>query len=258
MKHPIPTIFLAGDSTVQSYTANKAPQTGWGQTLIHFFCKDQSYKEYHSPFCTFPEATCYEAEHIRIDNRAMAGRSSRTFLEEGRLDDLLLSAKPGDYLFIQFGHNDANQNKPERYVSVSDFPDFLMNFVEDAKSRQVTCVLVTPIVMREYEYNGQLAISFPVYRDAMLQLSVKQHLPLIDLGLLTKTHCENLGSEACKFLFLWVSPGQYPSSTHTNGTQDNAHLQYEGAMEFARLLASGIRDYTTDDQLDDLKLLLSQ
>ena len=111
---------------------------------------------------------CYENRHVIVDNCAMGGRSSKTFREEGRLDDIRKHIKSGDYLVIQFGHNDASASKPERYVPVEEFENSLMEYVDTAKKAGATAVLVSSITLRpcsETMGNGEaLSASEDVYK----------------------------------------------------------------------------------------------
>ena len=219
-------IYLAGDSTVQSFDAVKMPYfTGWGQVLIEVLGSG-SQKEVCYPEKDFPQVAVYENDAVVIHNYAMAGRSSKTFLEEGRFDPMLSKLQEGDYLLLQFGHNDANQEKTERYLNPRDYQKKLMEMISPAREKGVICVLVSPIAMRDFDDDGHCKISFPEYRSAMMELAERENLLFLDLGKATAELCSRLGSEECKKLFLWVE-----------GREDNAHLQRRGAVEFATLLA---------------------
>lgn len=219
-------IFLAGDSTVQSFDAEKMPYfTGWGQVLIEVLGSGDR-KPAVYPEKDFPQVTVYENEDVVIHNYAMAGRSSKTFLEEGRFTPMLWRMKEGDYLFLQFGHNDANKEKPERYLTPEDYQEKLMEMIAPAREKGVKCALVSPIAMREFDEEGRCKISFPQYRQAMQELAVREKVYFLDLGRATAELCSRLGAEECKKLFLWV-----------DGREDNAHLQRRGALEFAKLFS---------------------
>ena len=105
------TIHVVGDSTVQTYKDNVYPQTGWGQVIGYFF----------------------DGARVKVNNAALGGRSSRTFIEEGRLDGALQSAQKGDFLFVQFGHNDRDYSKAARYVDPKDFPGYIQKYVDAGK-----------------------------------------------------------------------------------------------------------------------------
>lgn len=248
------TVFLAGDSTVQSYTGEYAPQYGWGQLLHRYFRGNGAVRSFPSPGSRFPQAVCYDLGEFCIDNRAMAGRSSRSFREEGRLEDIGGQLQSGDFLLAQFAHNDANREKAERYVAVEDFAGSLMPYVELCRKKGAVCVFVTAIAMRCFGEDGKSCpVSFPEYRERMISLAAAEDIPLLDLGAATAAYCGKLGPEKTKELFLWVEPGAYPGSVYAAGTQDNAHLQRAGADAFAGLAAQEILNYNKDDRLDFLK-----
>lgn len=188
----LPTIYLAGDSTVQTYKKEAYPQMGWGQKL--------------SDFISCP-----------IVNHAMAARSSKTFIEEGRLSSILENIRQGDYLILQFGHNDANVSKPERYLPPEDFPSYLMHYIRGAREKRAQSILVTPIAQRILGNNGFFEPSFPLYRNAMITLAQRESLPMIDLGLLSSNHLNTLTQEESKKLYM----------------PDDSHLQEYGAYVYA-------------------------
>lgn len=251
-------IFLAGDSTMQSYGASAEPQTGWGQVWYQFLKGHEDCRIYHSPDSIFSQAMSYELEDVVIDNRAMAARSSRSFREEGRLADIEAGIEAGDYLLVQFAHNDANKGKAERYVSAEEFGNSLYPYLELCRRKGAVLVLLTAIAMRNCEEStdGSFQISFPEYREAMIRFAEKENVVLLDMGRATTEYCQKIGGEACKKLFLWTEPGEYPNSSHSGGTKDNAHLQREGAVVFAGILTGLVREYHADGRLDEIKALL--
>ena len=283
-----PTIFLAGDSTVQSYGKERAPLTGWGMALHEYF-QEKTTRRAAASDSRFEQAVLYETDGVFIDNRAMAGRSCRSFFDEGRLDDIENSMREGDYLFAQFAHNDANKAKEERYVTPDQYEDYLLRYDAAAMRHKAQLVLVTAIAMRSFgdgedrvydvgekvlkqavpeagkeipekktreaHGEGYCEISFPEYRDRMLSMAQKYDIPLLDLGLATAKYCSMLGPEKTKEIFLWTAPGEYPA--YPEGKEDNAHLKLKGAEEFARILAGLIAGWDKDARLDALKRWLA-
>lgn len=242
-----PTIYLASDSTVQTYDSNYYPQTGWGETLALFFGGDVVERECED--CNYSQAQTYEAANVIVENRAIGGRSSRSFVEEGKLDDLLEDIKPGDYLFVQWGHNDSTYSRPNRYVSSEDFEEWIQYYIDGALQRGATPVLVTPVA--RYSYNtdadGNLTSfvsNFEAYRQVMLTMASEQNIPLIDLTARSIELCNSFGIEGAKSLFLWVAAGEYPDGAYAGGASDSTHLQYYGAYKFAQCVAKGIQEST--------------
>lgn len=232
-----PTIFLASDSTVQTYEDYYDPQTGWGEALHNFFgnyigegpCED----------CNYNQSRSYETDQVIIENRAIGGRSSRSFIEEGKLDDLLEDVKPGDYLLVQWGHNDATSSRPNRYVSPEDFGKWIQYYIEGAKQRGAACILVTPAARYSYNADGTFNENFKAYGDVMRTIAAQENIPLADLSAASIALCESFGIEGAKSLFLWVEPGEYEGA-YAGGATDSTHLQYYGAYKFAQCVAAEI------------------
>lgn len=232
-----PTIFLASDSTVQTYEDYYDPQTGWGEALHNFFgnyigegpCED----------CNYNQSRSYETDQVIIENRAIGGRSSRSFIEEGKLDDLLEDVKPGDYLLVQWGHNDATSSRPNRYVSPEDFGKWIKYYIDGAKQRGAVCILVTPAARYSYNADGTFNENFKAYGDVMRTIAAQENIPLADLSAASIALCENFGIEGAKSLFLWVEPGEYEGA-YAGGATDSTHLQYYGAYKFAQCVAAEI------------------
>ncbi|WP_432104163.1 GDSL-type esterase/lipase family protein [Streptomyces sp. bgisy091] len=216
------TVYLAGDSTMQTYDPYWVPQAGWGQELGRYLSDD-----------------------VTVENHAIGGRSSRTFVEEGRLDAILDKIEPGDYLFVQFGHNDASVSRPERYTSPADYKEFLRNdYIEGARERGATPVVVTPVSRRSYNSTtGEFNVSFPEYVEAAKAVAAEEDVPLVDLSASSRAYLNTIGPEEAKSVFLHVPAGVYPN--RPNGTADDTHFQEYGAIQMARLVADDVSDLNT-------------
>ena len=248
-----PTIYIASDSTVQTYDEYYYPQTGWGQVLAMFF-DDGDINEYEAENCTYSQAQCYETENVIVENRAIGGRSSSSFVSEGKLDDLLEDIKPGDYLLIQWGHNDATYSRPNRYVSATadndgdgtyDFEQWLQYYIDGAIQRGATPVLVTPVARYSYttDSDGNLisyASNFEAYRQVMIKMSQEQGIALVDLTQRSIDVANSFGIDGGKSLWLWVNAGDYTTGAYAGGASDSTHLQYYGAYKFAQQVAKGL------------------
>lgn len=226
----VPTTYLTGDSTVQTYDATAyAPQAGWGQMLGRFLSDD-----------------------VAVKNHAIGGRSSKNFLTQGRLDEVLRSIRPGDYLFAQFGHNDATQGVDDRYASPADYKEYLRTYVLGARQRGATPVLVTPVSRRNFDpATGLFRVSFPEYVEKMTELAAEEDVPLVDLSASSRAYLDEIGPEAAKAVFLHVDPGVFPN--RPAGTVDDTHFQEYGAIQMARLVAQGLRtlDIPLADEVTD-------
>ncbi|MGW4026728.1 GDSL-type esterase/lipase family protein [Streptomyces sp. NPDC005009] len=216
------TVYLAGDSTVQSYDPYWVPQAGWGQVLDRYLSDD-----------------------VTVENHAIGGRSSRTFIEQGRLDAILNEMEPGDYLFVQFGHNDASVNIPERYTSPEDYKEFLRtDYIAGARERGAVPVIVTPVSRRSYNSStGRFNVSFPEYVEAAKAVAAEEHVPLVDLSASSRAYLDTIGPEEAKSVFLHVPAGVYPN--RPNGTADDTHFQEYGAIQMARLVAQDVSGLDT-------------
>lgn len=236
------TIHLAGDSTVCDWDAIRGvgyyePQAGWGQMLYRYF-----------------------DDTIVVKNGAISGYSSKTFYQGcvakndnvRHLDELLKDAKEGDYLLVQFGHNDSSKpteqqkvDRPdvvERYVTPEEYKDYLSKYVEDARAKGVIPVLVTPCARFSY-HNGEFKTNFAEYIDAMKELAAEKQVLLVDLDEKSRAYYTELGEEGVKDVFLFCEPGQYPDSYYAkNGAEDKTHFQKFGAIQLARMVAEGLKE----------------
>lgn len=254
-KREKPHIFLVSDSTVQSYEKRSYPQTGWGQVLCEFFRGAEQ--------CLTGVVKCngqkvgksYELPDLVIENRAIAGRSARSFYDEGRLDQIMEELCPGDYMLVQFAHNDDNALRPNRYIAPEEFPIFLKRYLDACERRGAQCVFVTPVTMMVTGEDGRFKIAFHNYREKMIELAQEYHVPLLDLGERSTAYLNEIGMEKSKQIYLWAKEGEYPDSTYAGGVSDRAHLQEYGARIYASFVVKLIMDYSADDKLDTLKKL---
>ncbi len=211
------TIYICGDSTAASYKPEQAPITGWGQALPQFL------------------------PGIRIENRAMAGRSSKSFLAEGRLQKIESEIQQGDLLLVQFTHNDASDlvwRHTEPWVS---FYHTLEIYVDTAMLHGARPVLLTPICLRSWQ-DGQLKGSHGQYPDVIRALAAQRNVPLIDLYEKSLQMVSDAGETGSRRLYMHVEKGVYPG--YPNGSRDDAHTQRAGAEAYARFVAEALREYT--------------
>jgi len=221
----VPTVYLAGDSTVASYAPSQYPLTGWGQVLPEFLDAG-----------------------VRVDNRAIGGRSAKSYVLEGHLDRLLADIKAGDYLFVQFGHNDkqstdnlcsVNQTYCNRHTDpYTSFKEYLTKYIVGAREHGATPVLVTPMGRRSYDDKGQFLNDFYDYAQAMKQLSAEYDVPLVDLNSRSIAFYTRIGVPATEEIFLYCDPGE--CENYQTGKEDNVHFQEYGARWLARFVAEGI------------------
>jgi len=204
------TVFTIGDSTMANKKAEVAPETGWCQV--------------------FP---AFVDDRVEIKNRAVNGRSTKNFISEGRWKSVLDSLKPGDYVFIQFGHNDAKIQDSTRYAEpFTTYRKNLERFVSESREKGATPILFTSIVRRKFE-NGFLTDTHGSYPVVVRQVAAEMKVQLVDLQFLTAGAVTALGDEASKAIYLWTPP----TDKFPEGRKDDTHLKVEGANLVARLAA---------------------
>lgn len=250
-----PVIYLVSDSTVQSYEKRFYPQTGWGQVLYQFFKGAEEYKEYRSVHSSYSLCRTYELPQLVIENRSIGGRSAKSFYDEGKLDEVLEIIAPGDFMFVQFAHNDATAIRPNRYIAPEDFPFYIQRYIDACKKRGAQVVLVTPVAMRTCGDGEEFHISFAPYREKLIEMAEKQNIPLLDLGAESTAYLNQIGAEESKSIYLWLAEGEYPDGAYAAGVSDKAHLQEYGAKVYANMVSKLILAYDRDDRLDGLKAL---
>lgn len=220
-KNPI-TIFIAGDSTASNYEKDKYPMHGWGQVLGELF-----------------------DEGIKVENKATPGRSTKSFIDEGRLKEIEDTLIDGDYLFIQFGHNDEKIEDNTRYTEpFTTYKDNLKIFITTAQEKGSIPILLTSIARRHFDENGSLKNTHGDYLVAMMEVAIELDIPLIDLHKRTQELIISEGDETSKKYFMWLEPNQYDG--YPEGVKDNTHLNKLGATAIAKIALDGIRKLGLD------------
>jgi lysophospholipase L1-like esterase len=209
--HNEPTIYLAGDSTVvdQYYE----PWAAWGQMLPRFFLPG-----------------------VVIANHAESGETTRSFIGEHRLAKIMSIIKPGDYLFVQFTHNDMKPNA----VPLDDFKKLLVEYIDQTRAKGATPVLVTPMNRRTFDAEGHITNSFGGYPDAIREVAAQQKAALIDLNAMSRTLFDAIGPEGTLKVFMHYPAGSFPGQTAA--INDDTHFNSYGAYELARCIVRGIRE----------------
>ena len=208
------TVFVAGDSTAATYATADVPRAGWGQAL---------------PVFLRPE--------IAVVNAALSGASSKSFVDLGRLDQILAAIGPGDVLMVSFGHNDEKSDDPTRYTEPwTTFQEYLSLYLDGARAKKAHPILVTPVERRRFTAAGVPYLSHGEYPDSMRALAAETKTPLVDLTALSFDLWSELGPDATKEYFLWLAAGESPN--YPDGVSDNTHFQAHGAIEVARLVAN--------------------
>jgi len=212
------TIHLMGDSTMADKNlAGGNPERGWGMMFPN--CLDDS---------------------IQVVNYAQNGRSTKSFIDLGLWDKVKSGMKAGDYVFIQFGHNDSKESDPARYAAPwGAYQDNLRLFVQTAKAAGAHPVLLTPVARRWFKGGRLDRECHGDYPAAMKQVAQQEGVPLLDITTLTLDWIESLGDEASRPYFMWIEPGKYPACP--DGKQDNTHTVARGARKVADIVCSAVR-----------------
>ncbi len=209
----IPTVWLCGNSTVvdQDYE----PWASWGQMVTRWF----------------DDRVCFA-------NYAESGETASTFIAANRLKKILSLMKKGDYIFVEFGHNDQKQ-KFAGAGAYYNFATCLKTFVDEARKRGATPVFVTPTQRRSFDENGKIRETHADYPDAMRWVAKREGVQLIELHDMTRTFYEAMGVEPSKRAFVHYPAGTYPGQT--TAFADNTHFNPYGAYEISKMIVEGMK-----------------
>ena len=217
------SIYVVGDSTVQTYKDNVYPQTGWGQVLGHFF----------------------DASRVSVLNYAIGGRSSRTFIEEGRLDEVKGKLQNGDYLFVQFGHNDRDYSKAARYVEPSQFSGYIQKYVDAGKAKGANVVLVSPMNLNGSRNVFSTGSNNYDARGMMQTVAKNNKIPFVDLNMKSYNTYNNtykgMADYVTRYLYKKLEKGEYPN--FPDGVNDGTtHFQEMGSMGHAQMICEELEE----------------
>ena len=209
----VPTVYLAGDSTVVDQ--DKEPWAAWGQMLPLFI-----------------------TDKLSIANHAESGETIKSFLGERRWTKILTTLKAGDYVLIQFAHND--QKPGGGFVSIPEYKDLMKRFIAEAQAKGTSTILVTAMNRRNFDPDGKIKQTLGDYPQATRDVAAELHLGLIDLNAMSKTLFEAMGPDGTLKAFV-----HYPANTFPGQTvelKDDTHFNAYGAYELARAIVQSIRD----------------
>jgi lysophospholipase L1-like esterase len=210
-------IWMIGDSTMANKRPETAPETGWGMALQQFF-----------------------NEGAKVHNHAVNGRSSKSFLSEGRWKSVCDSLKPGDYVIIQFGHNDEKTDSIRHTDPFTTYKQILKKYIDEARSKEAYPIVCSPIVRRHFDTAGNLKDTHGDYIKAAREIAAETNTPYIDMEAKTRKLVAEAGPEKSKSLFLFCKPGEYIN--RPDGAQDSTHLNRDGARKVAGLFVDGVKE----------------
>jgi lysophospholipase L1-like esterase len=211
-----PTVFLIGDSTMADKPLIGNPERGWGMALPMFL-----------------------NEGVRVENHAKNGRSTRSFIREGRWDSVARTIKGGDYVLIQFGHNDAKATDTNRYAAPqTEYRQNLLRFVRETREKGGVPILLTPVTRRKFDH-GQIVDSHVEYSAVVKEVGREECVAVIDVDSLSMNLLAATGEEESKGLFLWLRAGVL--SRLDTGRIDNTHFNSRGARAIAGIVTTEVR-----------------
>jgi len=210
------TLWMIGDSTMSVKQVKFYPETGWGM-----------------PFTSFWDST------VTVDNRAQNGRSTRTFITENRWQPVTGNLQDGDYVFIQFGHNDEVPTKAS-YTTEAEFKANLVKYITDTKQKKAIPILLTPVARRKFDTAGKVEGTHEVYSAIVRTVAAENNVVLIDLDKKSQELLQQWGVERSKYLFNQLQPGEHPN--YPEGKEDNTHFNELGARLVAQLVLAEIKN----------------
>ncbi len=210
------TVYLIGDSTMADKRVSAFPETGWG-----------------TPFKTFFDSS------VVVDNHARNGRSTKSFIAENLWQPIADNLRKGDYVFIQFGHNDEAKSKGERYATPDQYKDNLRKFVAETRKKGATPVLLSPVTRRRFDDQGSILETHPEYSPLVKEVALETKTPFIDLDAKSRALLQRFGKENSKYLFLQLEPREHPN--YPNGRDDNTHFNELGARLVAQIVLAEVR-----------------
>lgn len=211
------TIFLAGDSTMSIKETKAFPETGWGMPFVYFW--DSS---------------------INVVNTAKNGRSTKSFILEGIWQSIINQAADGDYVMIQFGHNDEVKEKTDRYTTPDEYKNNLTKFIKETREKKAIPILLTPVSRRKFDEKGIALQTHEIYSGLVREVAEKNEVILIDMDKKSIQLFQKFGAENSNLLFLKLKPGEHPN--YPDGKDDNTHFNELGARLVAQLMLEDVNN----------------
>ncbi|MEO8172067.1 MAG: glycosyl hydrolase family 28 protein [Sediminibacterium sp.] len=210
-------VFMIGDSTMADKPLNDNPERGWGQLFPQYLNSD-----------------------AQVRNYAVNGRSTKSFIKEGRWDSVMKYLQKDDYVIIQFGHNDEKIEDSTRYAAPNGlYRENLIRFIKDARSKGANPVLVTPVMRRKFDDKGKFTDTHGEYPASVRTVAKEMNVPLVDLHASSQVLIEQHGIEGSKKLFLWMDAKHFKAAP--DGRKDDTHFSEYGASQMASLFCEEIK-----------------
>jgi lysophospholipase L1-like esterase len=210
------TVWLIGDSTMATKEIKAYPETGWGM-----------------PFSNFFDST------IVVDNRAKNGRSTQSFINEKLWQPVVDNMGAGDFVLIQFGHNDEVPTK-KTYTTEEQFRNNLIRYVNETRAKKAFPILITPVARRKFDSSGHVVGTHEVYSEIVRSVAGQLKVPLIDLDKKSQALLQQFGPENSKLLYNHLQAGEHPN--YPDGKADDTHFSELGARKMAEIVLQEIRN----------------
>jgi lysophospholipase L1-like esterase len=214
-------IWLCGDSTIAIKQTTAYPETGWGMPFVYFW--DSS---------------------VQVNNLAKNGRSTKTFINELLWKQVTDSAQEGDYVFIQFGHNDESKEKTERYTEPEEFKANLTKFINETRALKAIPILFTPVSRRKFDSLGSAQETHKIYSALVREVAAKENVLFVDLDTKSRALYQSFGKDNSTLLFLQLKPGEHPN--YPEGKIDNTHFNELGARLIAQMVLQEVKALNTN------------
>lgn len=201
------TIWMVGDSTMAYKKPERKPESGWGVAFAQF-----------------------GKDNVIIKNKAASGRSTKSFIAEKRWQAVLDSIQPGDFVIIQFGHNDQRKDSLVYTDANSTYKELLQKYIKEAREKGANPVICTPVVRRHFDGSGNLLDTHGMYLKAVREVAKDTRTPMVDMEAITRKLVTDLGPEKSKSLY-----------TIRKNRLDSTHLCHEGALQVADLFVKNAK-----------------
>jgi lysophospholipase L1-like esterase len=209
-------VWLIGDSTMANKEIKAYPETGWGMPFTYFF--DSS---------------------VVVDNRAKNGRSTQSFIDEKLWQPVIDNLNEGDYVLVQFGHNDEVPTK-KTYTTEEQFKNNLIRYVKETRAKKAIPILITPVARRKFDSTGHIVGTHEVYSEIVRSVAKQLNVPLIDLDKKSQELLQQFGPETSKLLYNHLQPGEHPN--YPEGKVDDTHFNELGARKMAEIVLQEIKN----------------
>ena len=213
-------VYLIGDSTIANKEIKAYPETGWGMPFRYFF-----------------DST------VEVDNRAKNGRSTKSFIDEKLWQPVVDNLNEGDYVLIQFGHNDEVKTK-KTYTTEEEFANNLKRYVNESRSKKAIPILITPVARRKFDSSGKVEGTHEVYSAIVRDVAKQLNVPLIDLDKKSQALLQQMGPENSKWLYNYLDANEHPN--YPEGVKDNTHFSELGARKMAEIVLAEIKNLHLD------------